>query len=164
MHDARKCLKNQLHSISGFNNGLQVRVLPGSPLSRKDLENSPTTRLFFHCGDFCVDSGKEICTWHLAEVKCRNRVELSGRGQLAADPIHCGARRVPGRRPIRWLGLSSLGLKRWARCRADHSRLPEISAYILSISRSFARTHGRARIGSAPVRHPTHDRTWHTIF
>jgi hypothetical protein len=22
MHDARKCLKNQLHSISGFNNGL----------------------------------------------------------------------------------------------------------------------------------------------
>jgi len=32
MHDARKCLKNQLHSISGFNSGLQVRVLPGSPL------------------------------------------------------------------------------------------------------------------------------------
>jgi hypothetical protein len=32
MYDARKCLKNQLHSISGCNNGLQVRVLPGSPL------------------------------------------------------------------------------------------------------------------------------------
>src|SRR6516164_6168887 len=32
MYDARKCLKSQLHSISGFNSGLEVRVLPGSPL------------------------------------------------------------------------------------------------------------------------------------
>jgi hypothetical protein len=31
MSDARKCLKNQLYNISGFNNGLEVRVLPDSP-------------------------------------------------------------------------------------------------------------------------------------
>src|SRR5271155_5484813 len=30
-NDAWKCLKSQLHNISGCNSGLQVRVLPGSP-------------------------------------------------------------------------------------------------------------------------------------
>ena len=33
IQDARKCLDNQLHNVYGFNSGLQVRVLPGSPLS-----------------------------------------------------------------------------------------------------------------------------------
>jgi hypothetical protein len=37
-------------------NGLQVRVLPGSPLSRKDLVHFLTFPLFLYCGDFCGDS------------------------------------------------------------------------------------------------------------
>jgi hypothetical protein len=56
MYDARKCLKNQLHSISGFNNGLQVRVLPGSPLTCKDLAHFLGSCLSPYCGDFCGDS------------------------------------------------------------------------------------------------------------
>src|SRR5438094_9147332 len=31
IQDAWKCKKRQLHSISGFNSVLEVRVLPGSP-------------------------------------------------------------------------------------------------------------------------------------
>ncbi len=56
MYAARKCLKNQLLSISGCNNGLQVRVLPGSPFSYKDLPHFQTSRVFSYCGDFCGDS------------------------------------------------------------------------------------------------------------
>jgi hypothetical protein len=51
MHDARKCKKSQLLSVSGFNNGLEVRVLPGSPLISKHLAHSVLSRRFVHCGD-----------------------------------------------------------------------------------------------------------------
>ena len=38
--------------------GLQVQVLPGSPLFCKHLDHSAFSFLFAHCGDFCVDSNR----------------------------------------------------------------------------------------------------------
>src|SRR5438128_6092113 len=40
IHDAWKCKKSQLHSVSGFNSGLEVRVLPGSPTKQKYLQEN----------------------------------------------------------------------------------------------------------------------------
>jgi hypothetical protein len=49
-------MKNQLHSISEVNSGLEVRVLPGSPLIPKGLLFIPVSARFAHHGDFCVES------------------------------------------------------------------------------------------------------------
>jgi hypothetical protein len=52
MYDAGKCLKSQLHSISGFNSGLQVRVLPGSPRDSKSIHSVDEDSAAANCGDF----------------------------------------------------------------------------------------------------------------
>ena len=41
-------------------NGLEVRVLPGSPLFRKDLPHFSSFRFFLHCGDFCGESNAKV--------------------------------------------------------------------------------------------------------
>jgi hypothetical protein len=42
--------------LSAEISGLQVRVMPGSPLSCKDLANFTISLFFLDCGDFCGDS------------------------------------------------------------------------------------------------------------
>ena len=49
-----KCTQERRGSL--LISGLQVRVLPGSPLIRGDLAPSAISLLSAHCGDFCVDS------------------------------------------------------------------------------------------------------------
>src|SRR6266571_1244147 len=58
MHDARKCKISQLHSVSGFNSGLQVRVLPGSPSAFNELAPSDFSETK-NCAQCCATLGSK---------------------------------------------------------------------------------------------------------
>src|SRR5271166_778133 len=62
-------------------NGLQVRVLPGSPLSRKDLLLFPLSLTFPQCGEFWEDSipsSRFIDSCRTSKATPRNQV-VNGR-------------------------------------------------------------------------------------
>jgi hypothetical protein len=68
----------QHYSLSAEINGLQVRVLPGSPLSCKDLadiSNSPQSSL---CGDFYGDSIKNAALSQAAAVQALAKINIRG--------------------------------------------------------------------------------------
>jgi len=80
-YDAAKRLTNQHAVVSGEINGLEVRVLPGSPLIFNELAASEFS-LTKNCAQFCATPGANPCPWGRPRLGFSRGVEPSTQNLL----------------------------------------------------------------------------------